>query len=224
MRYLSFFFAFVIAATACKRAADKPASDSDAAAAKPDFHDPASPAFATQAPDSFRARFTTTRGDVVIAVHRAWAPLGADRFYNLVRSGYFDGVRFFRVVPGFMAQFGIHGDTGVTAAWRERRTPDDPVRRTNVRGMVTFATAGPGTRTTQVFINYRNNDQLDAMGFAPFGQVVEGMGVVDSLYGAYGDAAPRGRGPDQYRMHVEGEKYLARQFPKLDKVVKATIE
>jgi len=224
MRYLSLFFACVMAATACKKAADKPASGSDAAAAKPDFHDPASAGFATQAPDSFRARFTTTKGDFIVAVHRAWAPLGADRFYNLVRSGYFDGVRFFRVVPGFMAQFGIHGDTAVTAAWRERRIPDDPVRRTNVRGMVTFATAGPGTRTTQVFINYRNNDQLDAMGFAPFGQVVEGMGVVDSLYGAYGDAAPRGRGPDQYRMHVEGEKYLARQFPKLDKINKATIE
>jgi peptidyl-prolyl cis-trans isomerase A (cyclophilin A) len=226
MRYVSFFFAIVIAATACKKAADKPArGGTDAAAtAKPDFHDPASPAFATQAPDSFRARFATTKGDFVIAVHRAWAPLGADRFYNLVRSGYFDGVRFFRIVPGFMAQFGIHGDTAVTAAWRERRIPDDPVRRTNVRGMVTFATAGPGTRTTQVFINYRNNDRLDAMGFAPFGQVVEGMEVVDSLFGGYGDAPPGGRGPDQYRMHVEGEKYLARQYPKLDKVVKATIE
>jgi len=227
MRYLSLFCVFVIAATACKHAADKPASRSDAAAATaaaPDFHDPASPGFRAQAPDSFRARFATTRGDFVIAVHRAWAPLGADRFYNLVRSGYYDGVRFFRVVPGFMAQFGIHGDTGVTSAWRERRIPDDPVRRTNVRGMVTFATAGAGTRTTQVFINYRNNDRLDGMGFAPFGQVVEGMEVVDSLYGGYGDAAPGGRGPDQFRMHVEGEKYLARQFPRLDKVVKATIE
>ena len=109
--------------------------------------------------------------------------------------------------------------------WRlARNHNDDPVLRTNIRGMVTFATAGAGTRTTQVFINYRNNDQLDAMGFAPFGEVVEGMQVVDSLYGGYGDAAPRGRGPDQYRMHVEGEKYLARQFPKLDRVIKATIE
>src|SRR6185295_4563341 len=224
MRYLSLFLACVMAATACKKAADKPASSSDAAAAKPDFHDPASPGFATQAPDSFRARFATTKGDFVIAVHRAWAPLGADRFYNLVRSGYFDGVRFFRVMPGFMAQFGIHGDTAVTTAWRERRIPDDPVRRTNVRGMVTFATAGPGTRTTQIFINYGNNDRLDGMGFAPFGQVVEGMEVVDSLYGAYGEGAPRGRGPDQFRLNVEGEKYLARQFPKLDKIKKATVE
>ena len=222
MRYRALLTILVTAATACTKPADKPAAG--AAAATLDFHDPANPAFATQAPDSFRARFTTNKGDFVITVHRAWAPRGADRFYNLVRSGYYDGVRFFRVIPGFMAQFGIHGDTAVTAAWRERRIPDDPVRRTNIRGMVTFATAGAGTRTTQVFINYRNNDQLDAMGFAPFGQVVDGMAVVDSLYGAYGDAPPRGRGPDQYRMHVEGEKYLARQFPKLDKVIKATIE
>jgi peptidyl-prolyl cis-trans isomerase A (cyclophilin A) len=221
MRHLAFACILVTAATACSKPADKSPGGT---AGAPDFHDPASPAFATQAPDSFRARFTTTKGDFVIAVHRAWAPRGADRFYNLVRSGYYDGVRFFRVIPGFMAQFGIHGDTSVTAVWRERRIPDDPVRRTNIRGMVTFATAGAGTRTTQVFINYRNNDQLDAMGFAPFGEVVEGMQVVDSLYGGYGDAAPRGRGPDQYRMHVEGEKYLARQFPKLDKVITARVE
>jgi len=224
MRSLHLFslIALATAATACTKSADKPATTTSGSA--PDFHNPADPGFATQAPDSFRARFATTKGDFVIAVHRAWAPLGADRFYNLVRSGYFDGLRFFRVMPGFMAQFGIHGDTAVTTAWRERRIPDDPVRRTNVRGMVTFATAGPGTRTTQIFINYGNNDRLDGMGFAPFGQVVEGMEVVDSLYGAYGEGAPRGRGPDQFRLNVEGEKYLARQFPKLDKIKKATVE
>lgn len=210
------------ALSACQKPADKPSSDGTSAA--PDFRDPAGPGFATQAPDSFRTRFSTTKGDIVIAVHRAWAPRGADRFYNLVRSGYYDGVRFFRVIPGFMAQFGIHGDSTVTSGWRERRIPDDPVRRTNIRGMVTFATAGPGTRTTQVFINYRNNDQLDGMGFAPFGQVVEGMEVVDSLYGGYGEGQPRGRGPDQYRLNIEGESYLARQFPRLDKINKATIE
>src|SRR6266699_2796784 len=173
----------VVAAVACNKKDGAPATATTGA--RPDFHNPADAAFATQAPDSFRARFSTTKGDFVIAVHRAWAPLGADRFYNLVRSGYYDGVRFFRVLPGFMAQFGIHGDTTVTAVWREQRIPDDLVRRTNVRGMVTFATAGPGTRTTQVFINYRNNDRLDAMGFAPFGQVVVGMDVVDKLYGGY---------------------------------------
>jgi cyclophilin family peptidyl-prolyl cis-trans isomerase len=211
------------AASACQKSGDK-APPPGGAAGGPDFHNPDDPAFATQAPDSFRARFATTKGDFVIAVHRAWAPLGADRFYNLVRSGFYDGVRFFRVMPGFMAQFGIHGDTAVTTAWRERRIPDDPVRRTNVRGMVTFATGGPGTRTTQIFINYGNNDRLDGMGFAPFGQVVEGMDVVDKLFGEYGEGAPRGRGPDQFRLNVEGEKYLARQFPKLDKITKATVE
>lgn len=209
----------VLAALACGKPADKAP-----AAAPPDFHNPADPGFATQAPDSFRARFATTKGDIVIAVHRAWAPLGADRFYNLVRSGFYDGTRFFRVLPGFMAQFGIHGDTAVTTAWRERRIADDPVRRTNLRGMVTFATAGPGTRTTQIFINYGSNDRLDGMGFAPFGEVVQGMDVVDQLYGGYGEGAPRGRGPDQYRLNLEGERYLARQFPKLDKINKATTE
>ena len=213
----------VAAAVSCKKAGDK-APTTSSSSATPDFHNPADAGFAAQAPDSFRARFSTTKGDFVIAVHRAWAPLGADRFYNLVRSGFYDGVRFFRVLPGFMAQFGIHGDTAVTSAWREQRIQDDPVRRTNVRGMVTFATAGPGTRTTQIFINYGNNDRLDGMGFAPFGQVVEGMEVVDKLYGAYGEGAPRGRGPDQFRLNVEGEKYLARQFPKLDKITKATVE
>jgi peptidyl-prolyl cis-trans isomerase A (cyclophilin A) len=208
----------VFAAGACK----KPASQ--AAAGVPDFRKPADSGFARQAPDSFRVRVSTTKGDFVIMVHRAWAPRGADRFYNLVRSGFYDGVRFFRVLPGFMAQFGIHGDTAVTTAWRARVIPDDPVRRTNGRGMVTYATAGPGTRTTQVFINYGDNNRLDASGFAPFGQVVEGMDVVDTLFGGYGEGAPNGRGPDQYRLNVEGEKYLARQFPRLDKINRATVE
>ena len=224
MRILPFIVICSAAAvSACQKAADKPAAGGSSVAT-PDFHNPADPGFAAQAPDSFRARFATTKGTFVIAVHRAWAPLGADRFYNLVRSGYYDGVRFFRVLPGFMAQFGIHGDTAVTAVWRERRIQDDPVRRTNIRGLVTFATAGPGTRTTQIFINYGNNDRLDAMGFAPFGEVVEGMEVVDQLYGGYGEGAPRGRGPEQLRLNVEGEKYLARQFPRLDRINKATIE
>lgn len=220
MRYLPCVSAIALAVIG---ACQKPASES-ASGAVPDIRNPADPGFATQAPDSFRARFATTKGDFVIAVHRAWAPRGADRFYNLVRSGYYDGVRFFRVLPSFVAQFGIHGDTAVAKAWRDRVMPDDPVRRTNLRGMVTYATGGPGTRTTQVFINYGNNDALDAQGFAPFGQVVEGMEVVDALYSAYGEGAPRGRGPEQYRLQVEGEKYLARQFPRLDKINRATVE
>lgn len=195
----------------------------DATAMTPDFRNPASPALAAQAPDSYRVRFETTKGDFVIAVQRAWAPLGADRFYNLVRSGYYDDVRFFRVIPGFMAQFGIHGDSAVSNAWRERRIADDPVRRTNVRGMVTFATAGPGTRTTQIFINFGNNDRLDGMGFAPFGEVVEGMEVVDALYGGYGEGQPRGRGPEQTRMQIEGNSYLQREFPRLDHITQARL-
>jgi peptidyl-prolyl cis-trans isomerase A (cyclophilin A) len=226
MRSLSCGLLCVLLALAdCKQPATKsPGSNPASATSVPNIHNPADPGFAAQAPDSFRVRFATTKGDFVVEVHRAWAPRGADRFYNLVRSGFYDGVRFFRVMSGFMAQFGIHGDTAVQGAWRERRIPDDPVRRTNVRGMVTFATAGPGTRTTQIFINYGDNDRLDAMGFAPFGRVVEGMDVVDKVYGGYGEAAPQGRGPDQYRLNVEGEKYLARQFPKLDKIKKATVE
>jgi peptidyl-prolyl cis-trans isomerase A (cyclophilin A) len=218
--YVSLMALTVFAAGGCK----KSAPPTKTAVGAPDFHNPADPGFAQQAPDSFRVRLSTTKGEFVIAVQRAWAPHGADRFYNLVRSGFYNGVRFFRVIPGFMAQFGIHGDSAVTAAWRPRVIPDDPVRRTNGRGMVTYATAGPGTRTTQIFINYRDNNRLDASGFAPFGQVVEGMEVVDALFGGYGEGAPQGRGPEQYRLNVEGEQYLARQFPKLDKINTARVE
>jgi peptidyl-prolyl cis-trans isomerase A (cyclophilin A) len=196
---------------------------SAAAPAAPDFHTPTGPGFAVQAPDSFRAKFETSAGDFVIAVQRRWAPKGADRFYNLTRSGYYDDVRFFRVISGFMVQFGIHGDPAVAAAWRDQRIPDDRVNRTNLRGMVTFATAGPGTRTTQVFINFGSNDALDGQGFAPFGQVVEGMDVVDRLYSGYGEGAPRGRGPDQGRLQAQGNAYLERDFPRMDYVKRATI-
>ena len=175
------------------------------------------------APETFRARFETAAGDFVIEVRRDWAPQGADRFYELVKSGYYVGVRFFRVLSGFMAQFGIHGDPRVAAQWRERRIPDDPVRQSNTRGMVSFATAGPNTRTTQVFINYGNNSGLDGSGFAPFGRVVQGMEVVDRLYAAYGEGTPRGRGPNQGRIQAEGNAYLEREFPKLDSVKRATI-
>ncbi|MGH7699737.1 MAG: peptidylprolyl isomerase [Gemmatimonadales bacterium] len=176
------------------------------------------------AADTFRARFETSEGDFVIEVHRDWAPLGADRFHELVSSGYYDGARFFRVLPGFVAQFGIHGDPQVAAAWRERRIADDPVRESNARGTVTFATGGPDTRTTQVFINYADNGRLDAMGFAPFGRVVEGMDVVDRLHAGYGEGAPRGPGPDQSRIQAEGNAYLEREFPELDYVRRAAIE
>src|SRR5213593_229813 len=214
----------VLLAVACRRgerARATTAADS-ALAARPAFATPAT-ALRERAPAAFRARFETSKGDVVIEVHRDWAPLGADRFYNLVKSGYFDGVRFFRVIPGFMAQFGIHGDPHVAAAWRDATMADDPVRQHNARGMVSFATAGPGTRTTQLFINYGNNSRLDGMGFSPFGRVVEGMDVVDRLYGGYGEGAPGGRGPDQGRMQTEGNAYLERGFSRLDSVTRAGI-
>jgi len=176
------------------------------------------------APATYKARFDTNKGAFVIEVHRAWAPHGADRFYNLVKNGFYDNVRFFRVMSGFMAQFGINGDPALMAKWRLARIPDDPVRKSNSRGMVTFATAGPNTRTTQVFINYSDNRNLDGFGFAPFGQVVSGMAVVDSLNAEYGDGPPEGRGPDQVRMQMEGNAYLAKDFTRMDYIKKATIE
>lgn len=175
------------------------------------------------APDSFRVRFETTAGPFTVEVHRAWAPRGAERFYELVRSGYYDGDRFFRVLPGFVAQFGISGDTAASARWRGRPIPDDPVRKSNTRGTLTFAAAGPDTRTTQVFVNLADNERLDGMGFAPFGQVVEGMATVDSLYSGYGEGPPQGKGPDQSLIQRRGNRYLEDSFPKLDAIDSARV-
>ena len=211
---------------ACRRerpvseAAAAAPTDTAPAAAKTDL---ASATPKPSAPSTYRAHFETSAGAFVIEVQRDWAPRGADRFYDLVKSGYFDGQRFFRVLSGFMAQFGISGDPTVSAVWRDRRIPDDSVRQSNTRDMVSFATAGPNTRTTQVFINYADNSSLDGQGFAPFGRVVEGMDVVDHLFAGYGEGAPRGRGPDQGRVEREGNAYLTRDFPKLDYVKRATI-
>ena len=177
-----------------------------------------------KAPESYQARFTTSKGDFVVEVTRAWAPHGADRFYNLVKNGYYDDGRFFRVVYGFMVQFGINGDPALNAVWRDARIPDDLGQQSNTRGFVTFATAGTNTRTTQVFINtVDRNANLDDKGFVPFGKVVEGMQVVDKLFSGYGEAAPQGHGPDQNRLQKEGNAYLARYFPKLDFIKKASI-
>lgn len=181
-------------------------------------------AMTEQAPATYKARFETSKGAFVVQVTRAHAPQGADRFYNLVNNGFYDNVRFFRVLTGFMAQFGINGDPAVMARWRSAPIKDDPVTQSNRRGTVTFATAGPNTRTTQVFINFADNSGLDSMGFAPFGRVVEGMAVVDKLNAEYGEGAPRGRGPDQGRLQMEGNAYLAKDFPRLDFIKKATIE
>jgi peptidyl-prolyl cis-trans isomerase A (cyclophilin A) len=177
-----------------------------------------------QAPETYKARFDTTKGVFVIEVTRAWAPKGADRFYNLVKNGFYDNVRFFRVISGFMVQFGINGDPATMAKWRAAQIGDDQVTQGNKRGTITFATAGPNTRTSQVFINFGDNSQLDQSGFAPFGRVVSGMNVVDSINAEYGEGAPRGRGPDQSRIQNEGNAYLAKDFPRLDYVKKATIE
>lgn len=207
IRILSLLVALVIAAPAV--------------AQKAKLADPA--ALTEQAPATYKAKFDTPKGSFVIQVTRAWAPTGADRFYNLVKNGYFDDGRFFRVVSGFMVQFGLNADPALNAKWRVARIPDDRVTQSNTRGMVTFATSGPNARTTQVFINFDDNSRLDGMGFAPFGRIVSGMDVVDKLYAGYGEGAPNGRGPDQNRIQAEGNAYLTKSFPQLDYVTKATI-
>lgn len=176
------------------------------------------------APATYRARFETSKGPFTVEVTRAWAPNGADRFYQLVSNGFFDNTRFFRVIEGFMAQFGAHGDPDVNAAWKTLTIPDDPVVQSNKRGFITFASEmQPNTRVTQVFINLVDNTNLDGMGFAPFGQVVDGMAAVDSLYDAYGEGAPSGFGPDQNMIMARGNAYLERYFPKLDFIRTARI-
>lgn len=178
---------------------------------------PGREAGAPSAPASYRVRFETSAGPFVVEVTRAWAPAGADRLYQLVGERYYDGARFFRVVPGFVVQFGIAGDPAVSARWRDATIPDDPVRQSNARGTLTFATAGPDTRTTQLFINYGDNGRLDAMGFAPLGVVMEGMDVVERIYAGYGER------PDQGLIEAHGTAYLAAQFPQLDSIARATI-
>jgi peptidyl-prolyl cis-trans isomerase A (cyclophilin A) len=177
-----------------------------------------------QAPAQYHVRFETTRGPVVIEVVREWAPLGADRFYNLVKSGYFDNVAFFRVIPGFVVQFGINGDPAVNDKWKHANLQDDPVTQSNKGGTLTFATSGPNTRTTQMFINLTNNARLDKMGFAPIGRVVEGMDNIKKLYSGYGEGAPSGRGPSQDRIYSQGNAYLKESFPKLDYITSAKVE
>jgi len=171
-------------------------------------------------PPTFKAKFDTTAGIFVVEVHRDWAPNGADRFYNLVKNGFYDNLRFFRVVPNFMVQFGIHGDPAIQKNWVNANIPADPVKQSNQRGYITYAMsgAGPTSRTTQVFINFKNNAFLDGMGFAPFGQVISGMDVVDKITSQYGES------PNQGRIQSEGNAYLTKEFPKLDYVKKVTIE
>jgi len=185
---------------------------------------PTAEMLAEHAPDTVRVRFETSKGPFVVEAYRDWAPNGVDRFYQLAKAGFYDGDRFFRVLTGFMAQFGLHGDPKVTSVWRDRSFADDPVKHSNARGTITFAMrSAPNSRTTQLFINYRDNANLDGMGFAPFGVVTEGMAVVDSLYAEYGEGAPDGPGPDQERASAQGNAYFQRDFPKLDYITKATV-
>jgi peptidyl-prolyl cis-trans isomerase A (cyclophilin A) len=169
--------------------------------------------------DTFVVRFQTSEGVFRVQVHPAWAPLGAQRFRELVEAGYYDEARFFRIVPNFVVQFGINGDPAVSAQWRDRTIADDPVRQSNLRGFVTFAkTSQPNSRTTQVFINLKDNASLNSQGFAPFGQVIEGMAVVDALNAQYGES------PSQQRIYQEGNAYLNAEFPALDFVLDAVVE
>ena len=167
--------------------------------------------------EPFQVQFKTTAGDFVVQVHPEWAPRGAAQFRELVESGFYDGCRFFRVVPGFMVQFGINGDPSVQAKWRDARIPDDPVKKSNVPGMMTFATSGPHSRTTQVFINYGDNQGLDGQGFSPFGQVIEGMDKVEAINSEYREQ------PNQGLIQTQGNTYLDQNFPKLDYVQSAKI-
>jgi peptidyl-prolyl cis-trans isomerase A (cyclophilin A) len=186
-----------------------------AAPAKPNLLDPST--LNAKAPEVFKAKLTTTKGDVIVQVTRAWSPMGADRFYNLVRAGFFTDAAFFRVIPGFMAQFGLSARPDVSQVWTGEKIPDEPSMQSNTRGKLTFATAGPNTRTTQLFINYGDNSRLDSLGFTPFGEVIQGIEVMDQIYSGYGEE------PNQGQIRAEGKTYLESEFPKLDKIVSASI-
>ena len=182
-------------------------------------------ALTAPAPAEFDVKFTTTEGVIVFHLTKAWAPNGVDRFYNLVRAGFFTDVAFYRVIDGFMAQFGVSPDPAVSRAWLGHDIKDDKVTQTNKRGRLTFAATGaPNSRGTQLFINFKDNGRLDGMGFAPIGEVTEGMDVVDKLYSGYGDTAEQGSGgPSSRRLDTEGKPYLDRNFPKISRILSAKI-
>ncbi len=217
-----------LAVTACEKAAPPPvakAPEAAVAAAAPSqalLHPDSAKAKAV-GPDSFVVHVVTSKGPFDVKIHRDWSPRGSDHLYYLVSNGFYDGIRFYRVIGGFMAQFGAASDTAVGHIWGNWAIQDDPVKHSNTRGTLSFATRGPNTRSTQLFINYGANSNLDGMGFSPLGEVTTGMGVVDSLYNGYGEGAPNGRGPDQGQLGREGNAYLVREFPQLDYIVTARV-
>jgi len=217
--FAALFGATVLAGCLCAQvgaASQKQATGkTSVAGSRPSLLNPAT--LKAQAPDMYKVKFNTTKGDFVVQVTRAWSPLGADRFYNLAKNGFYNGAAFFRIVPGFVVQFGLSSDPAVSKAWREAKITDDPVTQSNHRGYLSFATAGPSTRTTQVFINLVDNARLDSMGFSPFGQVIEGMELIDKLNAEYGEQ------PDQGRIEAEGKSYLEKSFPRLDIIKSAVI-
>src|SRR5215471_3916378 len=174
-------------------------------------------------PDVYHVKFETSKGDFTVEITKTWAPRGADRFHELLRMHYYDEARFFRVLPGFIAQFGIHKDFDVHAKWRELVIADDPPKEKNLRGTLSFAQSGPNTRATEVFINLKDNPELDEDRFVPFGKVVEGMEVVDALYSGYGELGPKGKGPDTGRAENEANEYIVPRFPNLDYIKRARI-
>lgn len=174
-------------------------------------------------PDVFQALFDTSKGQIVIEVHRDWAPLGVDHFYSLIRTGYYDGNRFFRVTRNYV-QFGISGDPSTNGLWSTAYLPDDPVKQSNLKGTLTYAHLGANNRTTQLFFNMKDNKDLDKQGFAPIGKVVTGMDVVERLYSSYGEIPPRGQGPDPSKIGVQGNAYLDAKFPRLDSIKKASVQ
>ncbi len=204
-----------------RRAKPKPSAKALGEVVKPSLLNPAS--LKAKAPEVCKVKFTTTKGVFVVQVTRAWSLLGADRFYNLAKNGFYDGASFFRVLPRFVVQFGISTKPEVSEVWRTATIQDDPVTQSNRRAYLSFATSGPNTRTTQVFINLADNARLDAMGFSPFGEVIDGMEVVDKLYSGYGEGRSQGRGPDQARIEAEGKSYLDKDFPQLDSIKSAVV-
>jgi len=217
--------ATVVTGSACHGRHGAVADLSSPAAKRATLLDPTASFWSQPAPPRFTVVVETTKGTFTLDIDRALAPRGVDRFHALVRAGYFDDSRFFRVVPGFIAQFGIAGDPTVTQVWKDRAFPDDSVRASNVRGTIAFAMTGPNTRTTQLFVSLADNSRLDAQGFSPLGRVVDGMDVVDRIYGGYGENAGGGmRAGKQARMMAEGNAHLDRDYPMLDRLIRAYIK